>query len=89
MPPFFQQAFIVLGWREAPWYFGTNWRVISRWVNESGKDELLAKRAAMRRNPKKPRIAGMMADTWRSEPQMPVWVQLVDLWGVEGWGGTK
>ena len=74
MPKNFVRAFSILGWREAPWYYRCSWRVVGRWVNEAGKETVLAERAAMRRNPDRPRLKAMMAAYWNGEPCDPAWV---------------
>lgn len=74
MPQHFARAFIILGWRAAPWYFRCNCRVIARWVNRCGKEQLLAERAAMRRNPHRATLLAQMAAYWTSEPREPSWL---------------
>jgi hypothetical protein len=73
IPPHFARAFAILGWRDASWYFRANWRVICRWVNETGKEAVLAERAAMRRNPERKPLKAQMAAYWNCEPRDPVW----------------
>jgi hypothetical protein len=73
-PDHFRRAFSILGWREAGFYYRCNSRVLSRWVNEDGKDDCLAERAAMKRNPQWPQLKAMMAAYWNSEPRDPAWV---------------
>ncbi len=74
MPKNFIRAFSILGWREAPWYYRCSWRVVGRWVNEAGKEAVLAERAAMRRNPDRPRLKAMMAAYWNGEPRDLEWL---------------
>lgn len=74
MPKNFSRAFSILGWREAPWYYRCSWRVLGRWVNEAGKEAVLAERAAMKRNPQWPRLKAMMAAYWNNEPHEPTWL---------------
>jgi hypothetical protein len=74
MPVHFIRAFSILGWREAPWYYRCSWRVIGRWVNEAGKADCIAKRAAMRRNPERKRLKSMMSAYWTGEPTEPAWI---------------
>ena len=76
IPKDFKAVFSILGWRQCPWYYQTNWRVIGRWVNESGKEQLLELRSKVRRHPQTIRMAGMMTDNWRNEPQHPEWLKL-------------
>lgn len=78
MPKNFSRAFSILGWREAPWYYRSSWRVIGRWVNEAGKEAVLAERAAMRRNPDREKLKSQMAAYWNSEPRDPVWARRSD-----------
>lgn len=73
LPEHFARAFAILGWRESSWYYRANWRVICRWVNEVGKEQLLAERAAMRGNPIRHKLKAQMAAYWTSEPRDPVW----------------
>lgn len=77
MPKHFGRAFAILGWREAGWYYRANWRVICRWVNEAGKERLLAERAAMRRNPNRQKFKAQMAAYWHCEPRDPSWAVAV------------
>lgn len=74
MPRHFARAFEILGWRAAPDYYRTNWRIIGRWVNEAGKADLQAKRKVMRRNPERHKLVAAMAAYWNCEPREPEWV---------------
>jgi hypothetical protein len=74
MPKNFVRAFSILGWREAPWYYRCSWRVVGRWVNEAGKETVLAERAAMRRNPDREKLKSQMTAYWNSEPREPAWL---------------
>lgn len=74
MPKNFVRAFSILGWREAPWYYRCSWRVIGRWVNQAGKDAVLAERASMRRNLDREKLKSQMAAYWNSEPREPSWL---------------
>jgi hypothetical protein len=44
-PADFRAAYIALGWDGVTHRYRTNWRVIRRWVDEEGRDELAAARA--------------------------------------------
>lgn len=44
IPPDFRERYLEMGW-EAEWYFETNWRVMRRWIDEAGGEELIAARA--------------------------------------------
>lgn len=47
MPDDFRETFIRLGWvaREIELEYGAHWRTIVRWIDEAGRDELIAARA--------------------------------------------
>ena len=45
LPDDFRARYLEMGW-ECQWYFGTNWRVMRRWIDEAGGEELIAARAA-------------------------------------------
>lgn len=46
VPADFRDAYIRMGWDGIDEFFGTNWRVIRRWIELVGRDELIAARAA-------------------------------------------
>ena len=74
VPPYFSRAFAILGWRGSEEYFRASSRIISRWVNECGKADVLAERRAMKRNPHKRKLRAMMAAYWTGEPREPAWI---------------
>lgn len=43
-PPDFRERYLEMGW-EAQWYYSCNWRVMCRWIDENGGEELCAARA--------------------------------------------
>ena len=45
-PPDFRETFIRLGWESIVEHYRTNWRVIARWIDETGRQELKEARAA-------------------------------------------
>ncbi len=45
-PPDFRDRFIELGWEDIAEHYATNWRVIARWIDETGREDLRAARAA-------------------------------------------
>jgi len=45
-PADFRQVYIAIGWGGIEEHYGTNWRVVRRWIDEEGRDELIAARAA-------------------------------------------
>jgi len=45
-PSNFREVYLQIGWDGIEDYFGTNWRVIRRWIEEEGKEQLKADRAA-------------------------------------------
>lgn len=56
LPGDFREVFLRLGWdRSIEEYYRTNWRVIRRWIEEAGGDELRAARAAITGMPLQPR----------------------------------
>lgn len=44
-PPDFRERYLEMGW-EAQWYYSTNWRVMCRWIDQCGGQELCDARAA-------------------------------------------
>jgi hypothetical protein len=44
-PPDFREVYLDIGWDGIEEHFGTSSRVVARWVDESGGDELRAARA--------------------------------------------
>lgn len=44
LPPDFREEYIRWGW-DCQYHFGTNWRVMRRWIDEAGGEELIAARA--------------------------------------------
>ena len=49
-PPDFREVYLDIGWDGIEEYFGTSSRVIARWVDECGGDELRRARAEVVRN---------------------------------------
>jgi hypothetical protein len=45
-PADFRERYIEMGWDGIDEHYRTNWRVIRRWINEEGREELAAARAA-------------------------------------------
>jgi len=45
-PADFRQVYIAVGWGGIEQHYGTNWRVVRRWIDEEGRDALIAARAA-------------------------------------------
>jgi hypothetical protein len=45
-PDNFREVYIRIGWDGIEEEFNTNWRVIRRWIDEEGRDGLIAARAA-------------------------------------------
>ena len=45
-PPDFRDRYIELGWEDIAEHYATNWRVIARWIDETGREDLRAARAA-------------------------------------------
>jgi hypothetical protein len=45
-PTDFREHFIELGWQDIAEHYATNWRVIARWIDESGREDLRTARAA-------------------------------------------
>lgn len=45
-PADFRQTYIRMGWDGIDEHYGTNWRVIRRWIEEEGRKGLIAARAA-------------------------------------------
>ena len=46
VPQDFAEVYIRMGWDGIDEPYGTNWRVIRRWIEISGRDRLIAARAA-------------------------------------------
>ncbi len=50
LPADFREEYIRTGW-DAQYWYGTNWRVMVRWIEEAGGDELrAARREYLRKN---------------------------------------
>jgi hypothetical protein len=45
-PDDFRATFIAMGWDGIDEHYRTNWRVIRRWMQEEGREELIAERSA-------------------------------------------
>lgn len=45
-PSDFRATYIEMGWDGIDEHYGTNWRVIRRWIEQEGRDDLIAARAA-------------------------------------------
>ena len=45
-PADFRETYIRMGWDGIDEHYGTNWRVIRRWIEEEGRLKLIAARAA-------------------------------------------
>ncbi|MBU7587910.1 MAG: hypothetical protein KAF42_01715 [Sphingopyxis terrae] len=45
-PRDFRETYIRLGWETIAEHYRTNWRVIARWIDETGRQELRAARSA-------------------------------------------
>lgn len=45
-PADFRETYVSMGWDGIEDHYCTNWRVIRRWIEEEGKAELIAARAA-------------------------------------------
>lgn len=45
-PRDFRDRYIELGWESIEEHYGTSWRVICRWIDEEGRQELKGARAA-------------------------------------------
>lgn len=74
LPKDFIRAFAILGWRESSWYYRASSRVISRWVNEAGREAVLAERALMRRSRARFKLKSLMAAYCHGEPREPEWL---------------
>lgn len=49
-PRDFRESYLRLGWDGIVAHYRTNWRVIARWIDEEGRDQLRAdRRAAVQR----------------------------------------
>lgn len=44
LPPDFREQYLEDGW-DCQWTYGCNWRVMCRWIDEAGGEELIAARA--------------------------------------------
>ncbi|MEP5877242.1 MAG: hypothetical protein ABJ233_00195 [Erythrobacter sp.] len=44
LPDDFRERYLEMGW-EAQWYYSCNWRVMCRWIDEAGGEELITARA--------------------------------------------
>ncbi|MCK8457025.1 hypothetical protein [Sphingomonas faeni] len=44
-PADFRAVYIAIGWGGIEAHYGTNWRVVKRWIDEEGREELIAARA--------------------------------------------
>lgn len=45
-PPDFRERYIELGWHVVDEHYRAHWRTIARWIDETGRSELKAARAA-------------------------------------------
>ena len=45
-PPDFRDVYLRMGWDGITDHYRTNWRVIRRWIDEEGREELAAARRA-------------------------------------------
>jgi hypothetical protein len=45
-PADFRETYIAIGWQGTGAHYRTNWRVIRRWIEEEGREGLIAARAA-------------------------------------------
>lgn len=54
LPPDFRDRFIEMGWDGIDEHYRTNWRVIRRWIEEAGGEELRAARRAVSGGTAKP-----------------------------------
>lgn len=45
-PADFRQVYLQIGWDGIEEHYATNWRVIRRWIEEEGREGLIAERAA-------------------------------------------
>jgi hypothetical protein len=45
-PADFRAVYLDMGWDGITEHYGTNWRVIRRWIEQEGREELIAARAA-------------------------------------------
>ena len=43
IPPDFRESYLDMGW-EAQYYYECNWRVMCRWIDEAGGEELIEAR---------------------------------------------
>lgn len=46
LPADFAEVYVKMGWDGIDEHYGTNWRVIRRWIEIAGRDKLIAARAA-------------------------------------------
>ena len=45
-PRDFEETFVLLGWDGTPDHYGTGGRVVNRWLEECGKEELVLERTS-------------------------------------------
>lgn len=45
-PRDFRERYVEIGWDGIVEHYGTNWRVVCRWMEEEGREGLIAARAA-------------------------------------------
>lgn len=45
-PPDFAETYVRLGWHYVDAHYNANWRTVARWIDETGRQELKAARAA-------------------------------------------
>lgn len=55
-PPDFRERFLEMGWDGIDEHYRTNWRVIRRWVEECGGDELRAERRGISGGTERPAL---------------------------------
>lgn len=56
LPRDFRERFLEMGWDGIEDHFNTNWRVIRRWIEEAGGDELRAERRVACGSTARPRL---------------------------------
>jgi len=59
-PADFEQVFVRLGWELTPVHYGVHHRSIHRWLDECGKDRLIAARSAFVRAAREARKASWL-----------------------------
>lgn len=55
-PADFRDRFLEMGWDGIEDHYGTNWRIIRRWIEECGGDELRAARRAVSGGTERPSL---------------------------------